>query len=637
MKHFIPNLSPALLSARLIGFSRPLKQSLMLITDAILLMFSVWLAYSLRLSMLYIPNPQQWLLIMAAPLCAIPVFIRMGLYRSVIRYLGEQALWSIFKGISLAVLLWAALVFMTQMSGIHGVPRTVPLLYWFNSMVLICSVRFTARWLLWLPVRSHFSGKQVLIYGAGEAGRQLAASLRHGNTLFPAGFLEDDVTLHGKDIDGLRVYSPEHLPLLIQRFDIHDIIVTLPFSSSQRKKEIIHFLEQFHLHIRILPALADIASGRHLVNMVREIDIGDLLGRDPVSADPALLRSCISNQVVMVTGAGGSIGSELALQIASLQPKLLIVMDNSEYALYQIHRTLSTQTQCTIVPCLGSVLNVAQLNELFQKFRVQTIYHAAAYKHVPLVETNALEGAINNVLGTWHLAMTAFDAQVAHVVLISTDKAVRPTNIMGATKRYAEMIIQYFAARATQEQRAQQFCAVRFGNVLGSSGSVIPLFKEQIAQGGPLTITHADITRYFMSIHEAVELVIQAGSLSEGGEIFLLDMGEPVKIMDLARNMVRLAGHTVQDELHPEGDITITVTGLRPGEKLYEELLIANHHASSTPHPKIMKAHEPYLAADAFIEMTRELQQAMIERDESAVRSLLMHVANTTLTEAPPH
>lgn len=625
-------LIPTRLTNRLIELSRPTKQMLMLVADAAMLTFAVWLAYCLRLGIVFIPHFQQLLLMLAAPVFAVPIFIKMGLYRSVIRYLGEQALWSIFKGISIAALLWASLAFMTQMSGIHGVPRAIPFLYWLIGMVLVCCARFTARWLLWLPVRSHFSGKQVLIYGTGEAGRQLAASLRHGRDLFPAGFLEDDASLHGKDIDGLRVYSPDHLPLLIQRFDIHDIIVTLPSSSGLRRKEVIEFLEQFHLRIRILPAMTDIASGHHLVNMVREMDISDLLGRDPVVADPTLLRRCITNQVVMVTGAGGSIGSELAQQIAALHPAHLLLFEVSEYALYHIHRMLASKSDCKITPCLGSVMNAEQLTELLQSHQVHTIYHAAAYKHVPLVEINALEGAANNVLGTWRITKAAFEAKVDNFVLISTDKAVRPTNVMGATKRYAEMIVQYYACQIKQQHRQQHFCAVRFGNVLGSSGSVIPLFKEQITQGGPVTVTHADITRYFMSIHEAAELVIQAGSLAKGGEIFLLDMGEPVKIIDLACNMIHLAGHTVRDENNPQGDISIAVTGLRPGEKLYEELLISNSNATTTSHPKIMKADEPHLSDTAFLALSDKLNEAISKREESIVRELLMHAANTTFT-----
>lgn len=623
----MPNRFSLRLSRALTDMSRGRKQALLLMADAVLLVFAVWAAYSLRLGEGFVPNRLQLLLMLAAPVLAMPVFLKMGLYRSVIRYLGEQALWSVVKGMSLAALLWAGLAFMTQMTGVEGVPRAVPLFYWLIGMVLVGGVRFAARWLLWLPVRKRFAGRQVLIYGAGDAGRQLAASLRRGRELFPAGFLDDDAELHGKDVDGLRVYAPGQLRTLIERFDIHDVIVTLPSVSSARRREVVVFLEQYPIRVRILPAMTDIANGLHLVNMVREVDIGDLLGRDPVAADPALLGHCIVGKAVLVTGAGGSIGTELCLQIAAIGPARLVLLEVSEHALYQIDRVLRSVADCEVVPCLGSVEDTGQVSRLLIEHRVHTIYHAAAHKHVPLVEANVLEGARNNVLGTLSVAQAAFDIGVEVFVLISTDKAVRPTNIMGATKRWAELIIQDFAHRVSMQATGQRFCAVRFGNVLGSSGSVIPLFREQIARGGPVTVTHAEVTRYFMSIHEAVQLVIQAGSLAGSGEIFLLDMGEPVKILDLARNMIRLAGNTVRDETSPEGDIEITITGLRPGEKLYEELLIAGGNADGTLHPKIMRANEPCWDEGAMASLIEQLKVSIEARDEVGVREMLMRVA----------
>lgn len=616
------------ISNYLVGVPRPAKQGLMLAADAVLLVFAVWAAYSLRLGEGFVPNRSQQLLMVAAPVLAMPVFLKMGLYRSVIRYLGEQALWSVVKGMSLAALLWAGLAFMTQMTGVEGVPRTVPLLYWLIGMVLVGGSRFAARWLLWLPVRSRFAGKQALIYGAGDAGRQLAASLRRGRDLFPAGFLDDDAALHGKDVDGLRVYAPGKLPTLIEQFDIRDVIVTLPSASSARRREVVVFLEQHPVRVRILPAMTDIAKGHHLVNMVREVDIGDLLGRDPVVADSALLGRCVVGKVAMVTGAGGTIGSELCRQIAAIGPARLVLLEASEHALYQIDRALRSVVSCEVIPCLGSVGDAGLVSRLLSEHRVETIYHAAAHKHVPLVEANVLEGARNNVLGTLAVARAAFDAGVETFVLISTDKAVRPTNIMGATKRWAELVMQDFARQALSTGRGQRFCAVRFGNVLGSSGSVIPLFNEQIAHGGPVTVTHTEVTRYFMSIHEAVQLVIQAGSLAVGGEIFLLDMGEPVKILDLARNMISLAGHSVRDETGPDGDIEITITGLRPGEKLYEELLIASGNVEATQHPKIMRANEPCLDANALARLIERLSASIDARDEDLAREVLMRAAS---------
>lgn len=623
----MPKLISSSQAKKLVDLSRPIKQSLMLLTDIALLILAVWAAYCLRLGEMFVPNLGQFILIVAAPVIAVPVFLKMGLYRSVIRYLGEQALWSVFKGVSLASLLWAALAFMTQMTGVEGVPRAVPLLYWLLGMVLISGSRFAARWILWQPLRKRFAGRQVLIYGAGNAGRQLAASLRTGRDLFPAGFLDDDPDLHGKDVDGLRVSHPDELPVLIERFAIHDIIVTLPSVSNARRREVVESLEQYPVLVRILPALSDVANGKHLINMVRELDIGDLLGRDPVSADLDLLSQSISNKVVLVTGAGGSIGSELCRQIVALGPVKLVLLDASEHALYQVERSLVTVAECEIIPCLGSVINQPLLARLMVDYGMQTVYHAAAHKHVPLVESNVLEGAANNILGTIVVASEAFAAGVETFVLISTDKAVRPTNVMGASKRWAELVVQNFALLAAQQGTRQRFCAVRFGNVLGSSGSVIPLFKEQIELGGPVTVTHAEVTRYFMSIHEAVELVIQAGSLAQGGEIFLLDMGEPVKVLDLARNMIRLAGHTLRDAAHPEGDIEIEITGLRPGEKLYEELLIASGNAEGTVHPKIMKANEPSVEAVHLESLIQQLRAAIEAQDQDLVRKVLMGVA----------
>ena len=604
------------------------KQLMMMTADVASLLFAVWAAYALRLGEWFVPSQQQIWLILTAPLLALPGFITLGLYRSVVRYLGEQALWAVLKATTMAAALWAILAFMTRMTGQEGVPRAVPLLYGLIAAVLVAGSRFGARWLLWLPVRRVFGGRQVLIYGAGDAGRQLAASLRQARELFPAGFVDDDVALQGKDMDGLRVYSPTQLPSVIDRFGIHDVIVTLPSASGARRREVVAFLEQFSLRVRILPAVSAIADGRHLVNMVREVDIGDLLGRDPVAADPALLGRCISGKVVLVTGAGGSIGSELCQQITGLGPSRLVLLEASEHALYQIERVLRRVAPCPIVARLGSVKDAELVQQILREQRVETVYHAAAHKHVPLVEANVIEGVRNNVMGTLTLAQAAFDAGVETFVLISTDKAVRPTNVMGATKRWAELIVQDFARRAEQLGRGQRFCALRFGNVLGSSGSVIPLFREQIAQGGPVTVTHAEVTRYFMSIHEAVELVMQAGSLASGGEIFLLDMGEPVRILDLAHNMIRLAGHAVRDEDDPDGDIEIVVTGLRPGEKLYEELLIATSNAESTRHPKIMKASEPRLEGEELAGLLARLDMAVASQEAPAARDVLMAVAN---------
>lgn len=612
--------------ASLVTMSRPAKMGLMLAVDAALLFFAAWAAYTLRFGYLFKPNAYQTLLMLAAPVLGLPVFMGLGLYRSVIRYVGEQALFLVVKGMSLSALMWAVLAFMAQVTGAEGLPRSVPWLYWLVGMFLVGGARFAARWALWSPIRRRFSGKQVLIYDAGVAGRQLAASLRCGRDLFPAGFLDDDPALQGKDVDGLRVYAPDELPKLIKRFEVGDVIVTQQSRSLSRFRQKLDFLERFPVRARVLPSVTSLADGQYLVKMVREVDIGDLLGRDMVEGDPDLLGRCVTGKSVLVTGAGGSIGSELCRQIAGLGPGRLVLLEANEHALYQIERALCGLA-ASVVPVLGSVKDQALLKQLLEVHGVQTIYHAAAHKHVPLVECNAVEGACNNVLGTLALARAAFDAGTETFVLISTDKAVRPCNVMGATKRWAELVVQDFARRVRAEGGRQRFCAVRFGNVLGSSGSVIPLFREQIARGGPLTVTHPEVTRYFMSIHEAVELVIQAGSMARGGEIFLLDMGEPVKILDLARKMIRLAGYAERSEENPGGEVEIVFTGLRPGEKLYEELLIADGNAKGTPHPKIMQASEPCPVHEQLEALMSELLAAIEARDAAAVREVLMKAA----------
>lgn len=608
---------------------RRIKQTLMLITDISLLLVAAWTAYTIRsYPVHFIPNQAQLWLIAATPLIAIPIFIRMGLYRSVIRYLSEQAVWTIFKATALLSLLWTALGFFMLLGGKSwdGLPRTVPILFLCIAFLLMIISRFLARWIIWTPLQQQVDGRQALIYGANEAGFQLAQSLRQSKEMFPAGFLDDDPKLYGKDLGGIRVYPPQELKRLQQLFGIQDVIVTLPNSSPAYKRKIVKLLESHHLHVRILPTLSDIASGKHLVNLIREIDIGDLLGRNTVKAIPELLDKCIRQKTVLVTGAGGSIGSELCQQIILHDPKCLILFEHNEHALYQLERSLKDRTIVPIVACLGSVKNKDCLERLLSSQTIHTIYHAAAYKHVPLVEDNISEGISNNVFGTWNLAEAAFEQSVETFVLISTDKAVRPTNIMGATKRWAELVVQYFATLAQQQKTGQHFCAVRFGNVLGSSGSVIPLFKEQIARGGPVTVTDPDVIRYFMSTHEAVELVIQAGSIAQGGEVFLLDMGEPVKIHELAKDMIQLAGHSVKDSEHPEGDIEIVFTGLRAGEKLYEELLILGEHVSSTEHPKIMRGAEPFPGSLIMIDLIKSLENKLKNNDNN-LKELLMGVA----------
>lgn len=608
----------------MLALPRYAKQVTLACADSSLLMIAVWSALALSAGEPFVPSMEQWLLMLAAPLVAVPVFIRMGLYRAVIRYLGEHVLWTILKAMSVVMLLWAVLSFITELAQHAALPKLALLLYWMFGVLFMAGLRFGARWLVWLPMQHRYHGHQALIYGAGEAGRQIAATLREGRDIFPAGFIDDDPSLQGKDVNGLRVYPPGRLSELVTHLAVREVIVALPSVPSARRREIVNFLEQHQVKVRILPEVAAIAGGQHLVNRIREADIGDLLGRDAVAPDKNLLGQLVADRNVLVTGAGGSIGSELCRQITALNPRKLVLLEQSEFALYQVQRALSGVAQCEVVARLGSVADGRMVRALFEEHRIQTVYHAAAYKHVPLVEENPLEGVRNNVLGTLVVARAAFEAGVETFVLISSDKAVRPTNVMGATKRWAELIVQYLAQAAEEADTGQRFCAVRFGNVLGSSGSVIPLFREQIAQGGPVTVTHPEVTRYFMSIHEAVQLVIQAGSLSKGGEIFLLDMGASVKISDLAANMIRLSGRTLRDVSNPTGEIEIVYIGLRPGEKLKEELLIATSNVEGTLHPKIMQAFEPAISKDALLADLGHLQ-GMVENGEvEAVKALLM-------------
>jgi FlaA1/EpsC-like NDP-sugar epimerase len=621
--------------AWILNLQRPARQFFLGLLDVGLLFFSVWVAYAIRVDGAFIPTQQEWSMMALAPLVALPIFWRMGLYRAVIRYLSEHVLWVIMMAMTVATMLWAALAALGQLYSLDIVPRSVILLYWMFGTMLVAGARFGARWLVWLPVQRRYRGHQALIYGAGEAGRQIAATLREGRDIFPTGFLDDDVLLHGKDVNGLRVYPPRQLPYLIEHYAVREVIVALPSVSSARRREIVEMLERHSVLVRILPEVAEVGTGRNLVNRIREVDIGDLLGRDVVAPDIKLLGQSVSNRNVLVTGAGGSIGAELCRQISALNPRKLVILEQSEFALYQVGRKLRDVAACEVVALLGSVTNSQMMSSLLAEHDIQTVYHAAAYKHVPIVEENILEGCRNNVFGTLSIARAAFEAGVETFVLISSDKAVRTTNVMGATKRWAELIVQSLAREAKQAGARQRFCAVRFGNVLGSSGSVIPLFKEQIAQGGPVTVTHAEVTRYFMSIHEAVQLVIQAGNLVQEGGIFLLDMGAPVKIVDLASNMIRLSGRTVRDGKSGVGDIEIVFTGLRPGEKLYEELLIASGNAEGTSHPKIMRAVEPSISWETLQGDLNQLREMIQAGDTHGTRTLLMQRA-LSITQSEP-
>lgn len=630
-----------LLRLRLLRMGRRQKRLLQVVADILLIWLSLLMAFMLRLGWDDLPRWDSgflWLFFFA-PLTALPFLVRMGLYRAVLRYIGNEALLTIFKAVSLGVLLFAVVLFAYRNEFL--IPRSVIFSYWWLCLVFLGGFRLVLRQFFlgdWffsgLHPRARSDIPRVAIYGAGAAGNQLLAALRQQHSLLPVAFIDDDPSLHKRVIAGLRVYGASNVVKMIGELGVSEILLALPSISRGRRREILERLEPLPVHVRSIPGIVDIAAGRVNVADLQEVDIADLLGRDAVEPRAELLHRCIEQQVVMVTGAGGSIGSELCRQILLGNPQTLLLFEHSEFNLYAIHAELQQQIQrqalsVELVPILGSVQDFAHLHEVMRLWRVATVYHAAAYKHVPMVEHNVVEGVQNNVMGTLNAARSAVEAAVANFVLISTDKAVRPTNVMGATKRLAEMVLQAFAGETELAGHdgnivpmRTRFTMVRFGNVLGSSGSVIPLFRQQIARGGPVTVTHPNITRYFMTIPEAAQLVIQAGSLGQGGDVFVLDMGESVQIVDLARRMIQLTGLSVRDESNPDGDIAIEFSGLRPGEKLYEELLIGDN-VSSTEHPKIMRASEELLAWPELQVLLERLDRACAAGDCEQIRGLL--------------
>lgn len=616
-----------------IGLQRRNKAIILISADVFFVLLALWSAFSLRWGVFYIPKGDEWYLFAVAPVIAVPIFIRLGLYRAIIRYIEIRALWTIIQATTLYALVFA---FVLYESGIKVIPRTVSPLNWLIVMLLVGSSRFFARW--WLGETYFRQGggrsatelrkKNVVIYGAGSAGVQLAYALAHGRDFRPVAFIDDDKLLHRRKINGLRIYPLSSLSYLIDRHQVSDVLLAMPSANRARISELIRLLEPYAVHVMSMPGLSDIAQGRVTVDALQEVDIADLLGRNPVAPDQSLLHATISGKVVMVTGAGGSIGSELCRQIIKLQPLALILFEVSEFGLYAIEKELNhllTKTKnfkdIEIITVLGSVTNAKRIEKVCKAFKVQTIYHAAAYKHVPMVEKNPGEAIWNNIFGTLHTAQAAISAGVELFVLISTDKAVRPTNTMGATKRFAELILQALSLEAGLKHETR-FTMVRFGNVLGSSGSVVPLFREQIARGGPVTVTDARIIRYFMTIPEASQLVIQAGALGQGGDVFVLDMGEPIRIIDLAKRMIHLSGLEIKDEDHPSGEIEISFTGLRPGEKLYEELLIGDD-VSETSHPRIMRAEEQIIPWVELEKMLETLEKAAKDDDFVRVRDVL--------------
>ena len=597
---------------------RSTKRALAVAMDAAICGFTVWLAFYLRLGVWERIAGNQWLAVIAALAFALPLFWVSGLYRAIFRYAG----WGAMGALTRAMLVYAlGYVSLFTFLGISGVPRTVGIIQPILLFIFIGASRAAVREILGgrLPLGDL---PKVLIYGAGSSGRQLAAAIVGAGEMRVLGFLDDDPTLHGSVLNGRRIFNPAKLAQLVHRQSVTDILLAMPSATRARRNAIIDTLRPLSVGVRTLPGIMDLAHGRVEPGQLRELEIEDLLGRDVAAPNQILFARNILGKVVLVTGAGGSIGSELCRQILNAKPSVLLLVDINEYALYAIHHELEVRVRgesgIRVVPLLGSVRDRERMRDIMGVWRPQTVYHAAAYKHVPMVEHNPVEGVRNNVFGTRIAAECAQEAGAANFVLISTDKAVRPTNVMGTSKRLAEMVLQALSAQGG----TTRFSMVRFGNVLGSSGSVVPLFRRQIKEGGPITLTHEDITRYFMTIPEAAQLVIQAGAMGTGGEVFILDMGEPVKIIDLARKMVALSGMTVRDDANPDGDIAIETVGLRPGEKLYEELLIGDN-PSGTAHPLIMKASEGFLPASTLMPMLDRLAAAMDANDIAEVQQLL--------------
>jgi FlaA1/EpsC-like NDP-sugar epimerase len=626
--------------SRILDWPRSAKRLVVLALDLVLALAATWVAFTLRFDTPNVPEGNQWIMYALAPALALPVFVRFGLYRAIFRYTGMAALGATAKAVAVYCVLLLAVVLALQRAGIDGLPRTVAVLQPILYGLLVGSSRALAKFLL--TGRNRRPDRRLLIYGAGSAGVQTAAAMASTRQFALLGFIDDDPRKIGRTVNDSRVYAPTELAGLVDRLGVTDILLAIPSATRQRRNEIIGKLYALPVHIRTLPGMEDLASGRVTVRDFRELDIEDLLGRQPIEPDGQLIARNCAGKVVLVTGAGGSIGSELCRQVLRERPRRLLLLDHSEFGLYAIHEELvaivnKQAVDTEVLPLLGSVGNYARLAQICRTWRPATIYHAAAYKHVPMVEHNPAEGVANNVFGTLNVARAALETGASHCVLISTDKAVRPTNVMGATKRVAELIFQALAtsdpvafpqsgdaapSTASLPAGNTRFAMVRFGNVLGSSGSVVPLFRKQLELGGPLTVTHPEVTRYFMTVAEAVQLVLQAGAMAEGGEVFVLDMGQPVKILELARRMVMLSGLSIRDAHQPDGDIEITITGLRPGEKLYEELLIGEN-PMATDHPRIMRAREDFVPWTLLSQRLAQLDEAARGNDVAAMKRIL--------------
>jgi FlaA1/EpsC-like NDP-sugar epimerase len=611
-----------------IPLSRTIKQSLMMTADSVMIVAALALSFVLLDRDFFSQDPRFYFYLAIATTLSILVFARIGLYRALVLYMGLQSGFLVLQGVTIATCMLATSYFFSQTP--LSTDFSILPIFWMIALLFIGGSRFVAKVFLQSLIQNFRPKEPVIIYGAGSSGMQLVVALQNGEQYLPVAFVDDSHNMLGSTVHGIRVYNPNSLYELIERFSARQILLAIPSATHTERKEILNRLEHLPVHVKTVPDLFDMVSGKVGVDQVRDIDIEDLLGRDIVPPNPELLGACISGQSVMVTGAAGSIGSELCRLIININPRRLILLDSFEYGLYEIENELREKLKdiekgdkIEIVALLGSVCNRVQMESAIQSFSVDTVYHVAAYKQVPMVEKNIVEGVQNNIFGTLISAQVAEKYEVRNFVLISTDKAVRPTNFMGATKRFAEQVLQSIA----QGECATRFSIVRFGNVLGSSGSVVPLFRKQISAGGPVTVTHPEVTRYFMTVQEAAQLVIQAGSMATGGDVFVLDMNEPIRIVDLAKKMVHLMGYDIKDENSYRGDIAIEYTGLRPGEKLHEELMIGES-VTGTEHPKIVRAEEETLSWGVLQRLLDRLRKACSQIDLQEIKTVLMEAVD---------
>ncbi|MBT6699789.1 MAG: polysaccharide biosynthesis protein [Flavobacteriales bacterium] len=613
---------------RLLTLDRFYKQIITLSFDVVILIFSLWLAFFLQsddfISKHIITN---WWLIIVVPIIAIPLFIKTGLYRSVLQYTGVKVITTSFQSITITCIIVTFIHYYGRgyfLEINHVLPRSIIIMFWFISNTFIITSRFLLKGMIYSWDTRINKRKQTLIYGAGNAGIQLVESLTKSIDYAPVAFIDDDKQKQGTIINYLQIFSFDNIDRVLKKYDVKLILLAIPSASQKRRVEILKKLSKFPLEVKVLPSLDNIVNGEVTIDSIKHVQVEDILGRDAVDPKENLLKKNIKGKNILITGAGGSIGSELCRQILNLSPKKIVLFENSEFNLYSIHQELlQSRKRSEIIPKLATVTNLYQINKVISENQINTIFHAAAYKHVPMVEMNISEGVYNNVIGTYNVAKAAIENKVENMLLISTDKAVRPTNVMGASKRFSELVLQAFSDKNSYTC----FSMVRFGNVLDSAGSVVPLFRKQIKEGGPVTVTHRNITRYFMSIPEAVQLVLQAGAMAKGGDVFVLDMGDPIKILDLAYRMIHLSGLKPIDTENPNGDIKIKFTGLRPGEKLYEELLIGDDVIQSE-HPRIMQAREEKLTLDIIEKKVLEISNFRENQDDLAIKNILLKNVN---------